>query len=336
MSYFVRIFDVGHGDSLLVQSPEGAIGIVDCCKRESDIPVLDFLIAEQIKHIEFMVLTHPHEDHYRGMLELLEFCEKNSIVVNKFYELGMNPKSLNLEFRSVKSSTYYYNLMSLIYEWGEQGRFHLYDCPEGMTLLQENDFSITCVAPDSRTIKKVVARKLNEPESELNHFINHLSIVLLVFGHDGSALLLADSGLRSQKHIRGRYKFKKKIGLFKISHHGSKRSYHHRLMKLTRDSKRTSAAISTGCRYGTPAHEVMSSLSTLGISTYSTNYPNNTCSQSIETDIPGVSRILNDALFSLTESVAVPTVIRPYHGDIGVELDSGRVLVKPSQDRPPL
>ena len=336
MSYFVQIFDVGHGDSLLVQSPEGAIGIVDCSKRESKIPVIDFIISKQIKEIEFMVLTHPHEDHYSGMLELLEFCDKSSIVIKRFYELDMLPKSLDLDYTSVQNSTYFYELMTLIHEWRKQGRLQLYLCPEGMTLLQERSFSISCLAPDSSTIKKVLGHKLSEPESELNHFINHLSIVLLVSGPDGSALLLADSHVGSQKHICGKYKFKKKIGLFKISHHGSKRSYHHPLLKRTRNSKSSSAAISTGCRYGTPADEVMSNLSTLGIPTYSTNYPNNTCVQSIETDIPGVSRDLNDALFSWTQSVPVPTVISPYHGDITVELNSGRVLVKTSQNRPPL
>ena len=335
MSFFVQIFDVGHGDSLLIQSPEGAIGIVDCCKRGSQIPVRDFLSDKQVKQIEFIVLTHPHEDHYSGMLELLEFCDKNSIVIDKFYDLGLNPKSLDLEFRSSQSSGYYSDLMSRIFEWDKQGRFHLHECPEGMPLMQESGFSISCLAPDSRTIRKVVGRKLNEPESELNHFINHLSIVLLVSGPDGSALLLADSGISSQKHICGRYKFKK-VGLFKISHHGSGLSYHHPLLKLSRDSKRAKAAISTGCRYGTPADEVMSNLSTLGIPTYSTNFPNNTSVQSIETDIPGVSRDLNDALFSWTQSVPETTVIKPYHGDISVKLDSGRVVVKPSCNRPPL
>ena len=106
MSYFVHIFDVGHGDSLLIQSPKGSIGIVDCCKRGSAIPVRDFLIAKQVKQIEFIVLTHHHEDHYSGMLELLEFCDKNSIVINKFFDLGLNPKTLDLDFRSTRSSEY--------------------------------------------------------------------------------------------------------------------------------------------------------------------------------------------------------------------------------------
>lgn len=341
MSYFVQIFDVGHGDSLLIQSPEGAIGIVDCCKRESEIPAIDFLIAEQIKEIDFIVLTHPHEDHYRGMLELLEFCDKNSIVIKKFYEVDMNPKSLSfdftsLDFTSTRNSTYFSRLMVLLHEWWKQGRLRRYLCPEGMILLQEGDFSISCVAPDARTIRKAVGRKLNEPESELNHFINHLSIVLLVSGPDGSALLLADSGVSSQKHILSQHKGRKKIGFFKISHHGSGRSYHHPLVKLTRDSKKARAAISTGCQYKTPANEVMSSLSTLGIPTYSTNYPNNSRGQIVEAEIPGVSSILKDALFAWTESVPETAVIKPYHGDISVELDSGRVLVKTSQNRPPL
>lgn len=336
MSYSVHIFDVGHGDSILIQSPKGAIGIVDCCKQGSEIPVRDFLSANQVKRIEFIVLTHPHEDHYSGMLELLEFCDKNSIAINKFYDLGLNPTTLDLDFTSARNSTYFHDLMSLIYEWDKQGRIKVYLCPEGMNLIQEGGFSIKCLAPDSRTIRKVLTRKLNEPESELNHFINHLSIVLLVSGPDGSALLLADSFVGSQKHICGTYKFKKKIGLYKISHHGSKRSYHHKLMKLSRDSKRAKAAISTGCRYGTPAPEVMSHLSSLGISTYSTNYPDYAGVQSVETDIPGVSRTLNDALFSWTDSVAPPTVIKPYHGDISVELNSGRVVVRPSLNNPPL
>jgi len=75
------VFGPGHGESMIVVLPDGAVGVVDGCRepKESD-PVHGFL--EEAKgarsggtdpfRLEFLCLTHPHEDHYRGLGRLLK------------------------------------------------------------------------------------------------------------------------------------------------------------------------------------------------------------------------------------------------------------------------
>lgn len=54
----VTIFDVGQGDSALVQSDEATI-LIDTGRHDSDA-IFDHLAAEEIDHIDLLVLTHPH------------------------------------------------------------------------------------------------------------------------------------------------------------------------------------------------------------------------------------------------------------------------------------
>jgi len=55
------------GESIVVQLPNGNWGVVDC--YASSLPnletnfTLQFLLNQQIQHLEFLCLTHPHNDH---------------------------------------------------------------------------------------------------------------------------------------------------------------------------------------------------------------------------------------------------------------------------------
>ena len=80
--------DVGQGDSIILEwTNDGSdkIGIIDCSKKNNNNPVLDYLKNSTYKEIEFVVLSHPHSDHYNGMVELFSYIEHAGIYVNNFY-----------------------------------------------------------------------------------------------------------------------------------------------------------------------------------------------------------------------------------------------------------
>jgi len=336
LSFSVRVFDVGHGDSLLIESPSGKIGIVDCNKKGESIPLLEFIQQCKKDEIEFICLTHPHSDHYSGMLELLEFCTSNNIKIKNFFEVGSSPKELDIEFEPQEQADYFAKLFTTIYKLAENNKFTLYACTAGRLLMQENNFSVRALAPNSLTIKKVLKKKFIQPEKQLNHFLNRLSIILLVKDCGSAVLLLADAESGQQKQILSTSITKAKINLFKISHHGSKQGYCEDLIERSHVRKNSYAAISTGCLYGTPSHEVITSLSSLKIKTYSTNYVDFGSTPNIEEDIPGVSRTMNDALYTLTDPSPEPKRIIPYHGDIFFRFEAGQVSVSTSTGRAPV
>ena len=63
------------GEAVVVRLPEGGWGVVDCFAASLDEehanPVLQFLRKENVGELEFLCLTHPHDDHFRGMSRLL-------------------------------------------------------------------------------------------------------------------------------------------------------------------------------------------------------------------------------------------------------------------------
>lgn len=64
------------GEAVIVRLPEGGWGVIDCfaasLRDESANPVLRFLRERGITELEFLCLTHPHDDHFRGMAQLLK------------------------------------------------------------------------------------------------------------------------------------------------------------------------------------------------------------------------------------------------------------------------
>lgn len=71
------VFGPGHGEAMVVILPDGSLGVLDGCREPTNgDPVREFvaacLAAEPTRRISFIGLTHPHEDHYRGLGRLIE------------------------------------------------------------------------------------------------------------------------------------------------------------------------------------------------------------------------------------------------------------------------
>lgn len=83
----IHVFGSSKGESVVVGLPGGGWGIVDCyagiANDPATNPALKFVEDRGIKELEFLCLTHPHDDHYRGMLTLWD-----SLKVKFFWRFG--------------------------------------------------------------------------------------------------------------------------------------------------------------------------------------------------------------------------------------------------------
>jgi beta-lactamase superfamily II metal-dependent hydrolase len=74
----IHVFGEGKGESIVLRLPDGCWGVVDCYSRDLDDPdrnpVVQFLKRPEnhVRELAFLCLTHPHDDHYRGMSHLLK------------------------------------------------------------------------------------------------------------------------------------------------------------------------------------------------------------------------------------------------------------------------
>ena len=64
--YFIS---VGQGDSEYIELPNGQNVLIDGGPLNG--PIADFLTSHNVKKIDYVVLTHPHADHFTGLAEAL-------------------------------------------------------------------------------------------------------------------------------------------------------------------------------------------------------------------------------------------------------------------------
>ena len=82
----VAVLDVGQGQAVLVLAPDGSAALIDAGRsqtriRESIQPFLDSL---GVTRLDYLILSHPDQDHVGGMPEILE-----SLVIDTWVDPGI-------------------------------------------------------------------------------------------------------------------------------------------------------------------------------------------------------------------------------------------------------
>lgn len=72
-------FDVGQASAALVRTADGITGLIDTGKGKTELGEL--LYQEGIDRLDFVVISHGHDDHYGGLEALLEEIEVDRIFV---------------------------------------------------------------------------------------------------------------------------------------------------------------------------------------------------------------------------------------------------------------
>lgn len=71
----VHVLGGSIGESIILKLPSGEWGVIDCYARSLRDPsanaTLSFLQKNGVKELAFLCLTHPHDDHFRGMSQVL-------------------------------------------------------------------------------------------------------------------------------------------------------------------------------------------------------------------------------------------------------------------------
>lgn len=76
----VTFIDVGQGDSILIQSPDGKYGLID--GGEAGSGALQYLQSKGVGSLDLVVATHPHSDHIGGLVEILNTIPASRVVTN--------------------------------------------------------------------------------------------------------------------------------------------------------------------------------------------------------------------------------------------------------------
>ncbi|MFJ8065260.1 MBL fold metallo-hydrolase [Psychrobacillus sp. NPDC096426] len=178
----VHFIDVGQGDSILIQSPEGKNMLVDGGKKEAGKDVVTYLQQQGVEKLDYVVATHPDADHIGGLLAVL-----NSVEIKNFLDSGKE-----------HTTETYETMLQLILD-----KHIPFIVPnKGDTIHLDSNVEITV---------------LNTGEDAKDN--NEASIVLKVQYEDVSFLLTGDADAGVEKSMINDYNLKSTV--LKAGHHGS-------------------------------------------------------------------------------------------------------------------
>lgn len=282
--------DVGQGDSIILEwidNSKPKIGIIDCNLKGTKNPVLDYVRKAGYEIIEFIVLSHPHRDHYSGLLELFDYAESNRIVIQqfahtlawvgddfwKFMEIGTEDRK---------------RLNKIIQALGELRRSGIIkkmkklsdDC---MPLQLSSKIKLTCLSPSDEDIqryKREVNFNAGKNPKAASEAANHLSTVFLLEIDNRYGLFTSDAEISALQGVieRNIDLFKEKpVQLCQLPHHGSDKNHCEEFWKKVEVIATDRHAIASAGKHRTynhPSFSVLESFYRRGYSIHCTNILN--------------------------------------------------------------
>ncbi len=183
-------FEVGLGDAILLEFPDGHTLMIDAGMGWHADFILNYLEARGIAQIDGMLLTHPHIDHYGGMLTLLK-----RIKVNQFFDNGLADK--RPEYRE---------LLNLLREKGIPRR--VLRRGDNLNSLAGTGTEIEVLYPDEKALT-------------LRSSPNTASIVLRISHGQTVFLLTGDTEKDEEQRLLEMEQNKLAATVLKLGHHGS-------------------------------------------------------------------------------------------------------------------
>ncbi|RLL47075.1 MBL fold metallo-hydrolase [Oceanobacillus piezotolerans] len=78
----VHFIDVGHGDSVLIETPKGQSILIDGGQPDAGPKLVEYLKQTNVEEIDLMVATHPHFDHIGGLIEVMKNFPVKQLIDN--------------------------------------------------------------------------------------------------------------------------------------------------------------------------------------------------------------------------------------------------------------
>lgn len=227
----VHFIDVGQGDSIFIEAPNGETMLIDGGVKGAGTEVVAYLKAQGVNRLDYVVATHPDADHIGGLISVL-----NSISIKEFIDSG-----------KVHTSQTYEEMLSLI-----QAKNIKFTIPEaGDDIQLEDNLIVEVLAADETASDN-----------------NDASIVLRAEYQNISFLLMgdADHGVEQQLLQKGT---DVQATILKAGHHGSNTSSSQKFLEAV-SPLATILSYGQDNKYGHPHAEVIDILQNVNSEIYST------------------------------------------------------------------
>jgi competence protein ComEC len=226
----LAVLDVGQGDAILIETPAGATMLVDGGPDpELTLRRLGANLPFFARRIDVMVLSHPHQDHVAGLVDVLDRFQVGALMhAGIAFE---NPANDRLLADAAAEPM-------LDAALARAGQSFALDATTTVEILYPTEADAAAPLPEGD--------------------INNGSVVLLVRHGGFTALLTGDAEAAVEAALVGRG-ILPRVDVLKVGHHGSTSSTTPGMLEVVRP---TAAVISSGVDndYGHPAAETLATL----------------------------------------------------------------------------
>lgn len=227
----VHFIDVGQADSAFIELGNGQTMLIDAGRDSSGTAIIDYINELQYDTIDYVVASHPHDDHIGGMASVL-----NNFKIGKMYM----PKQAH-------TITAFSNMLDVI----ENKNIELYTAKAGTSILSSGIIDIDILAPFS------------DSDSNLNNVsavvrITYGKTVMLFMG-DAEKVIenqLLNSGIDAD--------------ILKVGHHGAGSASSTSFIKAVSPDIAV-ISVGEGNSYGHPHADTLDILNEVGAKIYRTD-----------------------------------------------------------------
>lgn len=227
----VHFIDVGQGDSILIEINNKTL-LIDSGPNDSEDKILKYLKSKNIKSLDYLLATHPHEDHIGNMDVLLK-----NIKVNNFLAPFV-----------VYESTDFKNMI---------------------LTLKEKSLDINVLKAGNTQIKldDNIIIDVFSPNNDTYENINNYSPIIKLSHFENSFLFTGDAEEITELEV---LKFDIDSNVLKVGHHGSTTSSNISFLnKVTPEISVISCGINN--KFNHPSKSTLENLSNLGSIIYRTD-----------------------------------------------------------------
>ena len=182
----ITFIDVGQGDSEYIELPNGKNVLIDGGPSKNTIAA--FFKEKNITKIDYVVLSHPHSDHYTGLIWAFD-----NLSIEHFYDSNFIGSATIQAFREkIKNTvgvTVHYPQIGEELHWGDDVSAKVYNTCVGAVIAEKN--------------------------------ANNCSLVIKVTSNSQSILFMGDAEKPAISKMLSQWKNELGSDVLKVSHHGS-------------------------------------------------------------------------------------------------------------------